>query len=78
MSTGESPGASCGSKVARSLWRPEENTWVKMSAKSAATIMLEVLTEKIPSLRLTEGQDLTRFANITFRGPKELQVAWDE
>ena len=47
-------------------------------AKFEATIMLEVLTEKIPSLRLTEGQDLTRFPNITFRGPKELRVAWEE
>ena len=47
-------------------------------AKFEATIMLEVLTEMIPSLRLVDGQDLTRFPNITFRGPKELQIAWDE
>ena len=46
-------------------------------ARFEATIMLEVLTERIPSLRLTEGQSLERFANITFRGPRELLVAWD-
>lgn len=46
-------------------------------ARFEATIMLEVLTERIPSLRLVEGQSLERFPNITFRGPRELLVAWD-
>lgn len=32
---------------------------------------------RIPSLRLVEGQSLERFPNITFRGPRELLVAWD-
>ncbi len=47
-------------------------------ARFEATIMLDVLAEKIPSLRLVDGQVLTRFPNITFRGPNELLVAWDE
>ena len=46
-------------------------------ARLEATIALEVLTERIPSLRLVEGQSLERFANITFRGPRELRLAWD-
>ena len=46
-------------------------------ARLEATVALEVLTERIPSLRLVEGQSLERFANITFRGPRSLMVAWD-
>ena len=46
-------------------------------ARLEATVMLEVLTERIPSLRLVEGQSLERFPNITFRGPRQLLVAWD-
>ena len=46
-------------------------------ARLEATVALEVLTERIPSLRLVEGQSLERFANITFRGPRKLLVAWD-
>ena len=46
-------------------------------ARLEATVALEVLTERIPSLRLVEGQSLERFANITFRGPRRLLVAWD-
>ena len=46
-------------------------------ARLEATVALEVLTERIPSLRLVEDQSLKRFGNITFRGPRELLVAWD-
>jgi len=46
-------------------------------ARLEAAVALEVLTERIPSLRLVEGQRLERFANITFRGPRKLLVAWD-
>ncbi len=45
-------------------------------AKFEIKVMLEVLVERIPSLRLIEGQTLQRFPNITFRGPEELLVAW--
>ena len=47
-------------------------------ARMEAVIMLEVLTEQIPSLRLLEGQSLRRFPNFTFRGPRRLLVAWDD
>ena len=46
-------------------------------SKMEARIALEVLTEKAPSLRLAEDQDLTVFPNITFRGPEALVVEWD-
>lgn len=46
-------------------------------AKMEARIALEVLTQKLPSLRLAENQELTMFPNITFRGPETLQLEWD-
>ena len=46
-------------------------------ARLEATVMLEVLTERMPTLRLVEGQSLERFPNITFRGPLRLLVAWE-
>ncbi len=42
-----------------------------------ARIVLEVLAERLPSVRLVDGQQLTFFPNITFRGPDELLVEWD-
>ena len=47
-------------------------------ARLEATVALEVLTERIPSLTLVESQSLQRFPNITFRGPRELLVAWNQ
>ena len=38
--------------------------------------MTEILSQRLPSLRLVEGQDLDYFPNITFHGPTELHVAW--
>ncbi len=46
-------------------------------ARMEARIALELLAEKIPSLRLVDGQEPTYFPNITFRGPEALQVSWD-
>lgn len=46
-------------------------------SKMEARIALEVLTQKVPSLRLAEDQELTVFPNITFRGPEQLFVEWD-
>jgi len=46
-------------------------------ARIEARIVLEVLAERIPSLRLVDGQHLTFFPNITFRGPDELLVEWN-
>ena len=45
-------------------------------AKFEAQVVTEILTERIPALRLVDDQDLDYFPNITFRGPTELQVAW--
>lgn len=41
-----------------------------------ATVSLETLTRRAPTLALVEGQDLTYFPNFTFRGPKELWLSW--
>ena len=46
-------------------------------AKFETQIVTEVIAERLPSLRLVEGQELHYFPNITFRGPTELHVAWD-
>ena len=46
-------------------------------ARFEAKLVLEALTRKVPSLRLVEDQEINRFPNISFRGPSELQVAWD-
>lgn len=45
-------------------------------ARMEARIALELLVEKLPSLRLVDDQQLTYFPNITFRGPEALQVTW--
>jgi hypothetical protein len=37
---------------------------------------LEVLTERLPGLRLTDGQDLEFRPNLSFRGPTRLLVEW--
>lgn len=46
-------------------------------ARMEARIALELLAEKLPSMRLVDDQQLEYFPNITFRGPNALQVAWD-
>ncbi|MFV2039236.1 MAG: cytochrome P450, partial [Acidimicrobiales bacterium] len=45
-------------------------------AKVEANLVLEALTDRIPSLRLLEDQAITSFPNITFRGPETLFVTW--
>jgi cytochrome P450 len=47
-------------------------------AKMEARIALELLAERLPTLRLVDDQQLTYFPNITFRGPESLRIAWDE
>ncbi len=46
-------------------------------AKFETQLVIEALAERIPTLRLVDDQRLNYFPNITFRGPTELQVAWD-
>jgi cytochrome P450 len=46
-------------------------------AKMEARIALELLADRLPSLRLVDDQQLTYFPNITFRGPESLRIVWD-
>lgn len=45
-------------------------------ARIEARLALELLSQRLPSLRLVEDQKLTYFPNITFRGPEALLVEW--
>jgi cytochrome P450 len=45
-------------------------------ARMEARIVLELLSQRVPSLRLVDDQELTFFPNITFRGPESLLVEW--
>ncbi|MGH1489798.1 MAG: cytochrome P450 [Acidimicrobiales bacterium] len=45
-------------------------------AKFEAQIVTEILAERLPSLQLVEGQEVSYFPNITFRGPNSLHVTW--
>jgi cytochrome P450 len=47
-------------------------------ARFEARVAMEVLTERLPSLRLSDGQTLHRIANISFRGPTALHVEWGD
>jgi cytochrome P450 len=46
-------------------------------AKLELRIVLEALSQRVPSLRLSTDQAIRRFPNITFRGPEQLLVEWD-
>ena len=41
-----------------------------------ASITLQTLVERMPSLSLVKGQTFNYFPNFTFRGPKELWLTW--
>jgi cytochrome P450 len=45
-------------------------------AKLEIRLVLEALTQRIPSLRLVDDQDIWSSPNITFRGPESLLVTW--
>jgi len=47
-------------------------------ARLEGTIAIEALAQRLPSLRLVENQSLKYMANVTFRGPAELLVDWDQ
>ncbi len=46
-------------------------------ARFEARLVLEALTERLPSLRLVDDQVIERYPNISFRGPREVLVTWD-
>jgi cytochrome P450 len=46
-------------------------------ARFETRLVIEILTERIPTLRLAPDQRLDYFPNITFRGPTRLHVEWD-
>ncbi len=45
-------------------------------ARFETQVVLEVLTERLPTLRRADDAPLSYFPNITFRGPEALHVAW--
>ena len=45
-------------------------------ARMEARIALELLSQRLPTLRLVDDQELHFFPNITFRGPDSLELAW--
>jgi len=45
-------------------------------ARLEGRVALEVLTERIPTLRVVPNQELTYFPNVSFRGPTRLLVEW--
>lgn len=46
-------------------------------ARLEARVALEELTRRLPSLRLVPGQHYSYLPNVSFRGPRSLQVEWD-
>ena len=49
----------------------------RLLAKLELTTVLQLLIDKVPSLRLVMGQELTYHPNFSFRGPKTLYLTWD-
>ena len=50
----------------------------RLLAKLELRVVLETLIEKVPSLRLVIGQDLSYYPNFSFRGPRSLYLSWDD
>ena len=47
-------------------------------ARLEIKVVLEEVSKRLPSLRLTQGQHLRYLPNTSFRGPRGLRVEWDE
>jgi cytochrome P450 len=45
-------------------------------AKLEVQVVLEELTTRLPTLRLTDGQQLDFHPNVSFRGPRRMLVEW--
>ena len=46
-------------------------------ARFELAVILEELTRRLPSMRLSEGQDFRPVETVQFRGPEKLWVEWD-
>jgi cytochrome P450 len=46
-------------------------------ARMEARVVVEVLAQRLPSVRLVEPQSLRVHPNVQFRGPEELWLTWD-
>lgn len=49
----------------------------RLLARLELTIVLQLLVERLPSLRLADDQALEYLPNFSFRGPRSLYLAWD-
>ena len=47
-------------------------------ARLEGAVALQVLTERLPGLRIVPDQDLTYFPNVSFRGPQQLLIDWED
>lgn len=47
-------------------------------ARLELRVVIEVLSQRLPSLRLVPNQELQRIPNLLLRGLSQLHVAWDE
>ena len=74
------PGTEAAATLAARLQRTELLLQLTRELAEAADLdgVLELLVEKVPSLRLAVGQDLHYYPNFSFRGPRTLYVSWDE
>ncbi len=45
-------------------------------ARLEATIVVDVLAERLPSVRIAPAQEITFHPNVTFRGPEKLELQW--
>jgi len=45
-------------------------------ARFEGRIALEVLTERMPGVRVVPNQELAYFPNVSFRGPRQLMIEW--
>ena len=47
-------------------------------ARAQARVVLELLLDRLPNLRLVPNQDFGYVANLCFRGPEQLLVEWTD
>ena len=45
-------------------------------AQMEARVTLEILSQRLPEMRLSQGQRFDYLPNITFHGPREIRMEW--